>query len=439
MHSKKVLLLTADSQARGQIDAVLSMHYHLKSTAMEEEALHVFDEFHPELLILDQYLEPDNGLEVFKKFKRSNPFVKAVLIVSPADIEVAVTAAKLGIANVVRKPIEQAAFLQVVEEVLSQSLVSSFVGYSMVKDTEWLDGVGEERSRLLAELAQVSKSMKDVILIGGKGINAGKVAEVIHANSIKGDRKLIALDLASFQNESSEGHFWVMIRELLMEQEEISDRTKDLCGTLLLDAFGCIEPHFQASILEFLKEEKMIKKRGKIDQGIKIIISLPNRETLSVFSPEILGNFMVLELPRLVDRKEDLPVLISDLVFKFNAKYGKAVKGVSLEVLEFLVYYPFPGNYAELENLIENAVLLTESEIIALKDLPLNLQAFLLSNLNASLEKDVKKLEKVFTGLNKNLYALLLEKSDWDEARVARFLDLPTEAFTAKLKEVGLL
>ena len=76
VHSKKVLLLTADPQARQQIDAALSMRYHLKSTAMEEEALHVFDEFHPELLIVDQYLEPNSGLEVFKAFKRRNPFEK---------------------------------------------------------------------------------------------------------------------------------------------------------------------------------------------------------------------------------------------------------------------------------------------------------------------------------------------------------------------------
>jgi DNA-binding NtrC family response regulator len=265
------------------------------------------------------------------------------------------------------------------------------------------------------------------------------VAEVIHANSIKANRKLIALDLVSFQNESSEGHFWVMIRELLMEQDEITDRSRDLCGTLFLDAFGSIEPHFQASILEFLKEGKNIKKRGRIDQGIKIVIALPDKESLSVFSPDILNNFMVLTVPPLQARKEDLPVLLDDLVIKFNAKYGKAVTGIGLEVLDFLSYYPFPGNYAELENLVENAVLLNESGVISLKDLPLNLETFLSSNLNSALEKDVKKLEKVFNRVNRNLYLLLMEKSNWDEARVARLLDLPTETLTAKLKEAGLL
>jgi len=439
MQNKKVLLLTSDLKIRGEIENLLSSTLQLKVATSSQEALQSFEETAPDLLILDYHLQGEDGLEVFKKLKRRDPRLKAILIVLPSDIEIAVHASKLGILDVVRKPIEKAALLTALEEYLKKPSAPKGVIYAALKDTEWLDGAGFVREHFLGELTHISQDIKDVILVGRRGISSAKVAEVIHHNSLKKDRKLVSLNLASFQNESSESYFWVMIRELLLEQEEVSDKKEELCGTLFLEAFGSIETHFQASILEFLREEKVLKKRGKVDQGIKIVINISSREVLEALPGHLLENFVVLAIPPLVKRREDLPVLVGDLIAKFNLCYGKKIQGISLSVLELLSYYPFPGNYSELENLIKNAVLLAETPLITLKEMPLTIQTFLDAELALSLQKDTKKMEKVLGAFNKKLYTLLLAKTDGDEARVARFLDLPVEGLTAKLKESGLL
>jgi len=138
-----------------------------------------------------------------------------------------------------------------------------------------------------------------------------------------------------------------------------------------------------------------------------------------------------LQLPTLVERKDDIPLLISHFIDKYNKSFGKKVKGIDTGALGLLLGYDFPGNVRELENIIERAVALCERDRIRHCDLPpdirkLQLQTLPLKHLDSLEEMEKRHIVKVLeeTGYNKNL--------------AAKILDLPRTTLWRKMKRYGL-
>jgi transcriptional regulator with PAS, ATPase and Fis domain len=149
-------------------------------------------------------------------------------------------------------------------------------------------------------------------------------------------------------------------------------------GTLFLDEIGDISPALQVRLLRVL-QERTIEPLGSLEPlkvNVRIIVAthrdLDGLVEKDVFRQDLLYRIRIvhLKLPRLRDRRVDIPLLVNHLVAKFNGLQNKAIAGVSEEVLARLMEYDFPGNVRELENILEHAFVLCPEGYIEFQHLP---------------------------------------------------------------------
>ena len=148
-----------------------------------------------------------------------------------------------------------------------------------------------------------------------------------------------------------------------------------------------------------------------------------------------IKDYALIEIPPLRERKEDIPYLLGVFLKNYSSKYNRNVKFISTEVLDFLAAYDYPGNYLELESLVQEAVLETVSEKIELKNFPFDFKGLLKTSLKKGLGENLT-LEEAKRRFEKSLYGILLEKSNEEKPQVARFLDIPKTSLVERLEDL---
>jgi transcriptional regulator with PAS, ATPase and Fis domain len=142
-------------------------------------------------------------------------------------------------------------------------------------------------------------------------------------------------------------------------------------------------------------------------------------------------NVVVINLPPLRTRPEDIPLLIRHFLTKYSRTFGKEVTRVSSEVLDILSHYPFPGNVRELENIIERAVALSDENEIRADDLPSDLRELSISTIDTQSWVSLEEKEKQYI-------QEVLAKTNYRKNLAADILGLPRTSFWRKLKRYGL-
>lgn len=438
---RKILIITEDSKVADWVQETLKEGYECACVSSLEEGVKSLKEKIPDMVVLDFDLKAMTGLEALRQIKRIDSRIKVIMISASADIGAAVTAAKMGASDFILKPLEPNRFRTSVEKFLVPAEEVFSLAVFSVEEAEWLTGESGKIKEFLKEIEKAVREDLDILLIAEKGIDKKPIAEIIHKNGVKKIRKLMSLDMLSFEM-AAESHFWVALQELLSETIGASQREENLCGTLYLenfDALGALAPHFQVSLLEFLKARRGEAYKGRVDREIKVIMSIDDEEKLFEFENQnLLSTFSKLKIPPLRERKEDLPVLASLYLNKFSEKFGRPIKFISTEVLNLLMIYDWPGNIEELKSRLQTAALRACGPSLTLTDLPLEAEVVLKTALKRILAGDSLALEKAKESFEKELFSIILEKTAWDEEKAARILDLPKTYLTSRIQTLGL-
>ena len=416
-----------DPKTESSIREILG-EYDLRMVSKLEALEDSIRETMPDLVIIDYDLKERDGLQVFRQIHPLIAKLNVIMLSAANNISLAVTATKLGVSDFLRKPIDARQLRLSVEINISRG-EEVFIGPA---EAEWLHGASEEIKKFYANVREVLSTHKNLILFGERGIEKESVIEFIHAQSLKRKRKLITLDLSSFRRENLEAHFWVTLQEIMAKPEVGSiQNEEERCGIIYLENVESLDENFKLSIFEFFRERK-----PKIDEKIIAIIGVYDRADIPA---EKIKDYAQVEIPPLRKRKEDLPHLLGYYLKLYAAKYNKEVKSFSADLLDFLTVYDYPGNYKELERLIEQGVLLSSSEILELKDFPLDFEWILKVSVKRAFRAGRLSLEEARKEFEKNLYKSLLSKTGWDVAVAARFLDIPKTILTERLEILALI
>lgn len=413
MTKKTILLIEDDHKTENAIRESLGREYNLETVKDGEAAAAFLKKKTPDLMIIDFDLKKEDGLQVFKKLQLS---AKVIMLSALGSIPLAVSATKLGVSEFLRKPIDAKQLRIAVE----QNITREETRLRWVEGLEWLRGGSPKLKKMFSDISYALQGTKDILLIGERGIPAEKVAEFINVNSPHKNRRLIKIDMSSFRKESLEPHFWASVQEFMAVPEGSSLQSeKERCGTLYLENVCNLDEHFLLAIFNFFKERK---------KSLRVIFGYYDKKTIP-------GGYALVEIPPLRERKEDLPYLLELYLKRYCSKYNKRVKFVSTEVLEFLATYDYPGNYLELERMIQEAVLKSPGENLELKDFPLDFLGMLQTSLKEGMAQNLT-LEEAKRRFEKDLYHLVLRKSDGDSSKVARFLDVPKSVLVERLKDL---
>jgi DNA-binding NtrC family response regulator len=426
MDKRSILLFTDDHATEVHIREALPDH-DVASVSQIESAANSIQAKIPDLVIVDFDLRAQDGLQVFRHIHQLVPRVRIILLSASNNIPLAVKATKLGAADFIRKPLD----IKILRQSVEDNLYRMEELYPLPAGEEWLRGESPGIAKLYSALRQAVLTGNNLIVFAERGIEKRSIVGYIHARGLKPRRKLISLDLNFFRRENLEANFWATIQEVMTEPEMASVQgEEDLCGTLFLDNIEGLDDNFKRSIFDYFKSRK-----GKTDKQILAVIGISERKELQ---SENIRDYPWVEVPPLRERKEDLPHLLGYYLNLFCRKHNKQVRAISADLIDFLTAYDYPGNYRELECLLEQGVLSAGSEVLELKDVAVDIEGLMEFTLKRIFSSGKLGLGEAKREFENKLYSFLLAKTDGDLAATARFLDLPKTTLAERLDDLGI-
>ena len=421
MIKKTILLIEDNAKVVSTLREMLGRAHKIEVVQGYDAAAAWMKKNNPDLIVIDFDLKAEDGLQVFKKIHPIRPGVRVIMLSVSGDIPLAVSATKCGVSEFLRKPLNA----DQVNETVARNISGPGRKLSVPRNIGWLCGESLALNKMLESIHAHAQENSDLFLIGERGIDKQAVAQIFHDNGFRSQRKLVVLDMGRFRKKALETNFWTVLQDVMAMPNPSSLREEeDLCGTLYFDNFESLGGDFRASLLAFLKEP-----RGKIDRSIRVIFGVDG--PLGIKGE----NMQAVTIPSLRQRKEDLPAILAFLLNDFSRKYNKDVRHVSLEFLEFIMSYDYPGNYLELERMIEEAVLNAKSSLLELRDIPFNLGKLLQGMLKKGQGHGLN-LAEAKKEFEKKLYSVSLDKLDGNHAAAARFFDVPKAVFMKRMEDL---
>lgn len=406
-----VLLIEDEAKVEARVKETLA-DFQVETAAGAEAALDFLRSRKFDLVILDHDLKKTDASRLLKEIHLQFPRIKIVMLSASNDVQLAVAAVKTGASDFLKKPIAADQFRGAVEKIISsrEEAVSGPAG------SAWLR----------ADISNAITADKNILLFGERGIDKEKVASFIHASGPNKRKQLKIINLSSFRRQNLEAHFWATAQEVMAEPAGASlQNEEDRCGTLYLENIEGLDENFRASVFDLFKT-----RRG----GIFVVIGVADKELIPLETAKI---FSRIEIPPLRERREDLPQLLSHYLEFYSMKHNKKAEGFSAGLLSLLTLYDYPGNYRELECLIEEGVLSSSSEMLGLKDISLDYRGLSKTAVNKASREGKSSLEEVRKGFETRLYGFLLAKTNGDIAAAARFLDLPRSALAERIGKLS--
>jgi DNA-binding NtrC family response regulator len=384
--SKRILIVEDEQNARAGYEALLrKWGYAVLGVGSGEEALEKFAEFQPHLLLSDVNLPGIDGLELLRRLSEEHQEVPTIVITGDPSDDRTVKAIEAGaywfIVKPHSNPVLRALISRAFRQILSDNKVVSLT--RELRDTGRLGGLigGSKTMRDVLHLVELAApSSASVLITGETGSGKEIVARTLHRLSPRADCPFIAINCSAIPESLMESEIFGHERGAFTGASdrrlgcfELADR-----GTLLLDEIGEMPAPTQAKLLRVLEDGKVRRLGSKNETPVNVrVLAATNRDPEEAVSKGDLRqdlffrlNVFRIHLPPLRDHKEDLPMLVEQLLADLSVKHGKTVRGVGTEAMEAFQSYTWPGNVRELRNTLERALIVCDREVIGRAHLP---------------------------------------------------------------------
>lgn len=441
----KVLLIDDEDSILRIIKTVLEKKgFDVDIAKTKKDALVALSQRQYNLILSDYRLEDGTGLDILREFRRRDKTTAYIIITAYGSINGAVEAIKEGANHYIPKPIEVENLLKIVEFFREKSNICI-----EVEEFEGIVGKSKKMREIFNEISIVSKSESSILIEGESGTGKELVAKAIHRLSKRKDRPFIALNCCAIPSELFENEFFGHEKGAYTgaNQREIGKIELANDGTLFLDEIGEMPLFMQAKLLRVLQEKEFYRIGGKNPIPMKCrTISATNRNLEEMvenkeFREDLFYriNVIHIKIPPLRERKEDIPLLAKKFLEKFNKLNDKNIVGIDSDAMDILMNYDWPGNVRQLENVIERAVVICQSDFIKLEHLPNRLKE------NKNFQSDIHLLEikpkdKVnLFEIEKNLIIKILQEENYNQTKTAERLGISRKQLRTKMKNYGLL
>ncbi|RJP73063.1 MAG: sigma-54-dependent Fis family transcriptional regulator [Candidatus Zixiibacteriota bacterium] len=381
-----ILLVDDETNIRRFLgEALRKRDHHVRSVGSAEEALEVLHADIVDLVILDINLPGMDGLAALGKIRELDDPPLVIMITAYGDVKSAVTAMKLGAHDYIAKPFEMTEMEIAVgkaAEVLSlRRQVDALKRQSTGAHFGAMIGQSPVMQQVYQAITKIARSPSATVLITGEsGTGKELAARAIHELSRRSQGSFVALNCTAIQETLLESELFGYERGAFTDAKKSTRGLIEVAsgGTLFLDEIGDMSMKLQAKLLRVLQERVIRRLGGQKDIPIDIrVIAATHRDLLQEieaanFREDLYFRLAVvpLRMPRLVERREDVPLLVRAFVKEFCTVMGKPVMEVTSEAMAALVNYDWQGNIRELRNLIERLVILEEGPALTAGHLP---------------------------------------------------------------------
>ena len=447
MVNSRILIADNDRSIRESLAAVLmESGFDCVSVGEGEEALRKISEDNFDILIVDIKLPKWDGIQVLDKVCKISPRTMTMIITASATIETAIEALRKGAVDYLTKPLDYNGVVLRVKKMrkmqqillenqyLKQEIHSKF-------NQNLIIGESAAIKTVYKLIEKVANSSSNILITGKSGTGKELVARAIHQHSPRVDAPFVPINCGAIPENLFESELFGFKKGSFtgatMDKDGVFRAANG--GTLFLDEVGEIPVHIQVKLLRAI-EEKEIKPIGS-PSSLKVdvrILSATNKDLLKEIEE---GNFredlyyrlniIDIHLPSLTERRDDIPLLVNHFINKYNLELRRKVLGVDNETMKVLMNYKWKGEVRELENVIERAVLLCESDCITIKDLPPH--AFM--NVSMEYADDLKTSVRNF---EKQHILSILKRVENDKNKCANVLGIGLSSLYRKIDELGI-
>jgi DNA-binding NtrC family response regulator len=448
LHKCNVLVVDDDEELVGAIKELLERKRYEVITAFSgKEALDKVSTF-PNICValLDLVMPMMDGFTLLEKIKGSHPEINVIIITGHGTVPTAIEAIKRGATDFITKPFDKDVLLKKLEVIKKtheletriselKGILSEKYGFEqIISGSRIMKGVFEKASA-------AARTDAPVFIIGETGTGKELLAKAIHLKSERSNQSFIAVNCGAIPRELMESELFGYKKGAFtgaMKDHEGLFVAADK-GTIFLDEIGEMPKELQVKLLRVLEEHKVraIGHTNEVAVDARVIAA-SNRSIEELKNTYLRGDIffrlavVVIELPPLRERREDIPLLTEYFIKRFNQKYSRSIKGVSEGVFTSLYNYHFPGNIRELENLIEGIIAVSspDKETITEKDL----KAHLVWRETKASEHTLLSLEK----LERFALEQALRESQGNKSKAAEILGISRDTLYRKLKQLGI-
>jgi DNA-binding NtrC family response regulator len=338
----------------------------------------------PDLILLDQGLPDEKGVDLIAPLKEPNPDAVVIMLTADAHVETAVAAMRAGAYDYLSKPVNLDQLQWVVGKALEAAALRREVNALKARQAApytFDHIIGESQpmrqvKQLLLRIAQNSTST--VLLTGPSGTGKDLAAKVLHYNSPRAQYPFTHITCSALPETLLESELFGYEKGAFTDARQTKKGLLEQAdgGSVFLDEIGEMSPALQAKLLRFLEDKTFRRVGGAADIRPDVrIIAATNRNLQEAISQRSFRedlyyrlNVITVELPPLSARRGDVPLLVRYYIDRFCLEFGKSGCEISAEVLQLLEAYPWPGNVRELRNVMERAVLLSDRPQLAASD-----------------------------------------------------------------------
>ncbi|MCB2193026.1 MAG: sigma-54 dependent transcriptional regulator [Deltaproteobacteria bacterium] len=395
---KSMLVAATDPAVKASLRSVLKRGQRLEEAASAQACLDLmarrrFDLAFVDIDFIGQQCapgqEPDYAAAL-RPFSSAGGGPPLIVLTPPERIRQTVSVVKAGADNYLTYPVDPHEVELVIAGLNTRRQIESELEY--LRESFWrgeAQGLVRTRSPLMREvyenLEMVAPTRATVLLTGETGTGKSMMARLIHMHSSRSGGPFVAVHCGSMPDTLVESELFGHEKGAFTGAErrklgkfQIADQ-----GTIFLDEVGTISPTAQIKLLQVLQEGSFCRVGGEQEITVDVrVVAAANQDLAKKINDGSFRadlyyrlNVFAIELPPLRARREDLPLLVSNLLGRLNRNYGKGITGVDQQAMQVLSAYDWPGNIRELENLLERAYILERGRRISLAGLPADLVA----------------------------------------------------------------
>ena len=374
MTNCRILFVDDDQDILTMVNQYLEMQgYDITTVNSGMKALDLIKDQEIDVVFTDYKMPEFNGLELLAAIKQYKPEIEVIIVTGYGSMESAIQAMKFGSYDYLQKPFKLDHLKLIIDRIVEEKRVKDKAALIRKRGKErhrfeGLIGISPRMQQIYETIETVCRQDVMVLIQGESGTGKEAVARTIHYHSNRLDKPFVPVNCGSIVEGIAEEEMGAHVTALM---------DKVHAGTLYLDEIAELAPTLRLSILKALKTEQQ-----KMATQTRVIAAT-SRELGEVISSGALKkdlfdllNAVIIRMPPLRERREDICLLINHFIYQACAKQNRRIINVSPDALDILMRYHWPGNLIQLQNVIDRALALGVEDSIQPHDLPAEIQTF---------------------------------------------------------------
>ncbi len=427
-------------------EALSSDNLEILAATRAAEGLELVLTRHPEIVLLDLMMPEMSGMELLERIVDTRPATDVVLITGHYSTESAVEAIRKGASDYLTKPVSLATLRERVGKFVAEALRrrrASQLDSEVLEACQFEGMVG--RSPLMLDMfdriRRVAPHFRTALIIGETGTGKELVANALHRLGPAASGRLVACNCSAIVETLFESELFGHVKGAFTgaTQDKAGFLQYASGGTIFLDEIGDMPLTTQSKLLRALETHEFQRVGSPVvfKADVRVVAAtnrdLHQRIAKGQFREDLFYRLSMVEIrvPRLADRKEDLPYLERYYLDKFSKEYGRLIRGITPRAQIILSRYSWPGNVRELENVLGQACMITGGETIDVRDLPESIR--LPREAESSANGELRSLAEV----HRMHVRRVLEKVAGNKSEAAKILGINRATLYRLLKQSG--